>query len=147
MTVVRPPAILFPPAPELTNEIEMPSEAEWEYACRADNSEDVVVDFNANTWYINNSGEQNNPIGRNLPNAGHSMTCMAMPGTGYRLHCRATHQTDRSEYPRKSDRAGRFLTHGCRWLPCCRSGKQVSYEQHAADGQAFPIDRLSMNLL
>ena len=80
-TVVRLPAILFPPAPELTNEIGMPSEAEWEYACRADNSEDVVVDFNANAWYINNSGEQNNPIGRNLPNAGHSMTCMAMPGT------------------------------------------------------------------
>jgi formylglycine-generating enzyme required for sulfatase activity len=47
----------------------LPSEAEWEYACRAGTTGDYAGDLDAMAWYVKNSDGKTHPVGQKQPNA------------------------------------------------------------------------------
>jgi formylglycine-generating enzyme required for sulfatase activity len=95
----------------------LPSEAEWEYACRGGTNGDVHADPDKIAWYMENSGMKTHPVGEKEPN---SFGLYDMLGNVWELCADQWHRnyegapSDGSKWITGGDRSGRVVRGGSR---------------------------------
>lgn len=118
----------------------LPTEAEWEYACRAERGMDSIIDFHMREWYVENSNHRSQPVGGKRPNAWelHDMQgnvsewCQDYFGDYSSLS-----QTDPGGPPTGSDRIIRGGNYDGE--PCRFTGRRSSLPNLPAQGTGFRL--------
>ncbi len=110
----------------------LPTEAEWEYACRAGTVGDFAGDLNAMGWYRKNSESRTHPVGQKQPNA---FGLYDMHGNVWEWCQDRWHATydgapsDGSAWESRKFALGRVLRGGSWWDAAfsCRSGDRTHF--------------------
>jgi formylglycine-generating enzyme required for sulfatase activity len=96
----------------------LPSEAEWEYGCRAGTTGDYYGDLDRIAWYAANSGDKTHPVGEKQPNAFglYDMLGNVQEWCGDYWHDNYKGApTDGSKWIKGGDRVFRGMFRGGRW--------------------------------
>lgn len=115
----------------------LPSEAEWEYACRAGTTEDYAGDLDSMAWYDANSDQKTHPVGQKQPNG---FGLYDMQGNVWEW-CEDVWHWDYNGAPsngsawlRGADPTGRVVRGGS-WTQERRFVRSVSRSHYAVDGR------------
>ncbi len=125
--------------------LRLPTEAEWEYACRAGTKSrfsfsDLDSDLAKHAWYVANSGDKTHPVARKIPN---SLGLFDMHGNVWEWCLDAWHGSYEGA-PEKglariaADSAERICRGGC-WLNSARNCRCALRNKAAVDGRGYGI--------